>query len=396
MRKSKIEEIEVLRGFTFLAVVLQHAIAHYYPLSETKLADGVVMGILLLLSKFAVPAFIFMTGLVLFYSYEREVSYGSFLKKRFSDIVLPYLLWALLYAYEFQGWNLFQEGAISALGLLMVTGKASYHLWYIVMIVQLYLLFPLLLKLMKRITLPSAKVSGLIVVGLGVLYIGLMYAKGTIYQTALKWDIPILTEWFTIYLDRNALMFLFYFLFGAYAGLYVEQWRLWLTKWKYLIWSMFGVSLLVMLYRVVSKFEVNSKVTIRYDDLAILTPAMTIVLILSIGAMYILCMDMIRHSSARVKNGVKLIGSYSFIGYLAHAYMLVQVYGIADQWFRDSIILRALTAFVLSSIASILLAIVLRYAATKIRLLYLRKKHRGQLIQSMLAEQDRNKQQSLN
>ncbi|WP_235439864.1 hypothetical protein [Paenibacillus sp. DMB20] len=66
MRKERIPEIERLRGLAFLAVVLQHSIAHYSVEEGMGLADGVGMAAMLLAVKFAVPAFIFITGLVLF------------------------------------------------------------------------------------------------------------------------------------------------------------------------------------------------------------------------------------------------------------------------------------------------------------------------------------------
>ena len=137
-RKPRISEIDILRGAAFLAVVLQHSIAHYFPLPVTGLGDGVLMGLLLIASKFAVPLFVFMTGMSLFYSYDGEVPYLTFMRKRLKDIALPYLPWALLYAAEFQHVQLLDSSGWQKLGLMLFTGKASYHLWYIVMVFQLY------------------------------------------------------------------------------------------------------------------------------------------------------------------------------------------------------------------------------------------------------------------
>src|SRR4051812_25941231 len=98
MKKQKLDEIEALRAFAFLAVVLQHAIGHYAYGPESRLSDGVLLGVLLLLAKFAVPVFIFITGLVLFYNYSDGVQFGRFVRKRFKDILLPYMPWVILYS----------------------------------------------------------------------------------------------------------------------------------------------------------------------------------------------------------------------------------------------------------------------------------------------------------
>lgn len=62
-----------------------------------RIQDGVLMTLLLLCSKFAVPVFVFITGMVLFYNYDGALKYGTFLRKRFMDIIVPYIIWSLLY-----------------------------------------------------------------------------------------------------------------------------------------------------------------------------------------------------------------------------------------------------------------------------------------------------------
>lgn len=148
-RKARIREIELLRGLAFLAVALQHAIAHYAGLNEARMGDGVLMAILLLAAKFAVPVFIFITGMVLFYNYDGQLRYGSFLRKRFGDIVVPYILWSAVYFTENPGWSGDLLHRFETFASHLVTGKNSYHLWYIVMIVQFYALFPVLRCLMR-------------------------------------------------------------------------------------------------------------------------------------------------------------------------------------------------------------------------------------------------------
>lgn len=384
MSKTRIEEIEILRGFAFVAVVLQHAIGHYYPMPSATLEDGVILGIFLILSKFAVPIFIFITGLVLFYNYDGDIRYGTFIRKRFKDILLPYLPWAVLYAVVFHQLNLLEAGSLSKLGMLVFTGTASYHLWYIVMIFQFYLLFPFLLRFIQRIKPKSARTALIAVLSLGLLYLLLMVLKGPIYQTAVLLDIPFITAFFTTYMDRNALMFFFYFVLGAAAGLYFEQWRALLIRFRYLIMSVFGASLLWMLYVVIARFELSPNVLIKYDDLLLLSPSMAVFLTLSVLAIYICSIYFIQGAPALLRKMFDLAGSYSYVGYLAHAFMLGVAFNIVDSLLPgSSVTVRTLISFVLSSVGSILIAFVLRFIAKRVKA-YRNRRHDSQISKDKL------------
>ncbi|QYR21945.1 acyltransferase [Paenibacillus sp. sptzw28] len=368
MSKPRIEEIETLRGFAFLAVVMQHAIAHYYPVPEARLEDGVLLGLILLLSKFAVPLFVFITGLVLFYNYEGDIRYSIFIRKRLKDIVLPYLPWAVLYAVGFQQLNLLEAGSLSKLGAMIATGKASYHLWYIVMIFQLYLLFPLLQKAVKRLKPTSANKTALAILLLGILYLLLMGLKGTIYRTAAQLDIPFLTGFFTTYLDRNALMYFFYFALGAAAGLHLESWHKWLVRYRYYIMGLFAVLLSGMLYITVSSFKLVPSLGIRYDGLVLLRPDMAVYLIVSVLAVYVFSMIFVKTSPASLRRTIALCGTYSYVAYLAHACVLRFTEIIADVLFPGgSVTVRTITAFILCAAGSILLAFLIRQIVVRFK-----------------------------
>lgn len=366
--KPRIEEIEALRGFAFLAVVLQHSIAHYFPLPDTGLADGVILGLLLLLSKFAVPLFVFITGLVLFYNYDGDVQYGVFIRKRFKDIVLPYLPWAVWYAIVFQHLNVIEAGSLSKLALLILTGKASYHLWYIVMIIQFYLLFPLLQRLVRKWKPASEIKAAAVVFLLGVLYLLLMQQSGVIYRLAASLNIPVLSSYFMKYLDRNALMFFFYFAFGAAAGLYLEYWRTWMMRFQYVIMGVYGILLGAMLFVVVAHFKIHPTIAIRYDDLSLLRPQMAVLLTVSLMAVYIFAMNFTKHAPASLIKMITIAGSYSYTAYLAHAFVLRYTERAADSIFPGgSITLRTITAFILCAVGALLLAFLIRKIAIRLR-----------------------------
>ncbi|MCR8644826.1 acyltransferase [Paenibacillus sp. N1-5-1-14] len=368
MRKPKIYEIEWMRALAFLAVVMQHTIAHYTYVPEVRLEDGVIFALLLLVSKFAVPLFIFISGLLLFYNYDANIRYGTFIRKRFKDIVLPYLPWAVLYAVLFHGLDLTTFPAWQKLGLLVLTGTASYHLWYVVMTMQLYILFPFIQRLSMPLRKVSSKVTWGVMITLGVLYILQMTQNGWIYETAYKLNIPILTDFFTEYLDRNAFMFLFYFVMGAGAGMHLEKWRSWLIKYRWYILSIYAAVVIGMLAKVVSSFKLSPELAINYNDTLLLRPLMAVFLIISVLAMHVISISLSKKSNSTVSKIVLTIGSYSYVAYLAHALMLNMAYAISDSiWPLEAVIARNMTTIVIATVASIAVAYVIRLVVKQIK-----------------------------
>lgn len=210
-RKERIAEIESLRGIAFAAVVLQHSIAHYSVVPEAGLEDGVLLAILLMLSKFAVPLFIFITGMVLFYNTGDKLYYGRFMQKRLTDVIVPYVIWSLIYfTLTPRGWNGFGWQDIPDLGLKLITGKTTSHFWYIIMLIQFYLLFPVFLRAIRYVY-NRYEAKGRIIALLisGAVYLVLADQLRNIARFMEWLNVPVLTDAFTTYADRNFLYFFF-------------------------------------------------------------------------------------------------------------------------------------------------------------------------------------------
>ena len=74
LTKERIPELDLLRGFAILGVLMVHATS----VAATKIPNSIMKNVYVFLntfSTFCVPAFIFLTGFVLFYNYyERPVT----------------------------------------------------------------------------------------------------------------------------------------------------------------------------------------------------------------------------------------------------------------------------------------------------------------------------------
>ncbi|MGW9529094.1 acyltransferase [Paenibacillus terrae] len=353
-QKKRISEVALLRGMAFAAVVLQHSVAHYAVEQGARIQDGVLMTLLLLCSKFAVPVFVFITGMVLFYNYDGPLKYGTFLRKRFMDIIVPYIIWSLLYEL---GNQLVQSGGhLHPLDFFqkLLNGKSSYHLWYIVMIIQCYILFPVFRYAVRRLSalLPSTWRPAALA-GVGVVYILLMLAVGPMYRLMDGLQLPVVTSWFTIYADRNVIYFFFYFVLGAAAGMNVQRWNAWVTKAQIVYWPLFIVITGYLLYEMIGLFQTPRGTVLSFNYLSLLRPVMAVYCVTSIFVAYRVA-TWIAHKGGRVAGLLTAIGTLSYGAYLMHAFMLRVTYSFDEALFADwSLILRTLASFVLCMVFSV-------------------------------------------
>lgn len=146
-----IREIDYLRGFAILAVVIIHTSASF---TSVPYIDGVVVTnvILDIFTHFAVPLFICISGFVLYLKYKDRYNYQEYYKKRFLRIIPPYLIFTTVYlAYTAFG-KAYLSGEFvfpSALQILYAYLGAGgyYHLWFFLIIIELYLIYPILEKI---------------------------------------------------------------------------------------------------------------------------------------------------------------------------------------------------------------------------------------------------------
>lgn len=93
------------------------------------------------LSAFVVQGFVFLSGVRLFLS-AKPFDYGRFLRGRIRRIVFPYLAWVAIYYACFIaiGWYRF---SFRDLAEYVFLGTLCSHFYFVVIILQFYLLMPL-------------------------------------------------------------------------------------------------------------------------------------------------------------------------------------------------------------------------------------------------------------
>lgn len=357
MKKARLEEVELLRGIAFLAVVLQHVIAGIFGQPDVANSSIIIGTTLLGISRFAVPLFVFITGVVLFYNYDGKLNYLSFMGKRFKQIILPYLGWTVFYHV----WVSFLSGTAATttwngllnLVKLALTGKASYHLWFMVMIIPFYFLYPVFRSLLSRKR--KASTNLIVIAVIFTLNLMLIYA---LRQGVFASDNPRLGFIFD-YLDRNFLFWIFYFMLGGLVGLYYEAWKKFVNKTKYISLVLLAVCLYIIYENIVravatypdAPYLWSANVTVPLKPLMMATITLLIVLVFA-GAMKLV------NKPSRLTNLIGLFGKYSFGTYLMHAFFLrFTSYFAVNVLTMLDVYSQAVVSFVLCSAISLFLTI---------------------------------------
>ena len=142
-----VRELDYLRGFAALAVIAVHISMHFTLFPAVSL-PALLNAFVYITAHFAVPVFIFISGWVLALRYSGEYSLPTYYRRRARTILPAYLFFSLLFLI------IPVEGAMRFAGIpdleavvgALIMGTAAYHLWFFVVIIQLYVLYPLIVK----------------------------------------------------------------------------------------------------------------------------------------------------------------------------------------------------------------------------------------------------------
>ena len=102
------------------------------------------------LFRFSVPLFVFISGYTLYSKYRDNFMFLKFFLKRITKVMPWYVVWSLI-IYMYINFTVLPGYVNYPIWKLIFLGKVDYHLYFVSMIFQLYLLFPLLLWIFKKL-----------------------------------------------------------------------------------------------------------------------------------------------------------------------------------------------------------------------------------------------------
>ena len=203
-----IRELEYLRGFAALAVIAVHISMNFTQFPAVNL-PGLLNLFIYITAHFAVPVFIFISGWVLALRYSGAYSVPAYYRRRARAILPPYLIFTTLFLLipvegAIRVASLPEPGAVAS-ALLM--GTAAYHLWFFVVIIQLYLLYPLIVRIYEIFDRAGAALFLL----LALLFCQVLWNMGAHALGAFAG-----ADWYAI-LARAFPSHLFYFVLGIHV-----------------------------------------------------------------------------------------------------------------------------------------------------------------------------------
>ncbi len=144
--------LDALRGLAVVGVVAIHVLAAPLLRPSQQTFGGLLwLTILDAASRFSVPAVMVASGLLLTLSQQRRpLPYREFLRRRAWRVVPAYLAWSAVYTVaqgQADGPTAFARSWLRH----CLVGDASFHTWFVPVILHLYLLHPLLLHALRRV-----------------------------------------------------------------------------------------------------------------------------------------------------------------------------------------------------------------------------------------------------
>jgi surface polysaccharide O-acyltransferase-like enzyme len=301
--------LNLLRGVAILGVVAIHTAAHFtyaQGLSPVVRAHIVID----VFAHYAVPLFILLSGIALALRYGANASpfsARSFYARRLTKILPPYLVFSLFYLLLFA----FEYGppAPSWIPLALLTGSAHYHLWFVAMLIQLYLLFPLLRAALRGAVRHNA-VGWL--VG-GALLLQLAWNLGAPLLRAALPERPLFE---TILSQRFFLSHLFYFLLGMAVGMDLAGYE---RRIRYLPWPplMLVAAGLTALTALIWMAAISAHGTLNAAPAHVFLPAGALEPALFLATIALLWQAVI-HAKGRAVDALAKLGVLSLPIYLVH------------------------------------------------------------------------------
>ncbi|KKM12393.1 hypothetical protein SY88_04435 [Clostridiales bacterium PH28_bin88] len=233
--------IESLRGVAIIAVVVIHVSSIVTSLTPTARSWEMYVAVNRL-SSFAVPLFIFLSALTATHIFYRRPgrSWRVFYARRWQQVGVPYLIWSIFYLFyrfgslgenhtifyqpfEWSGWTFL--------------GKSYYHMYFFPIVIQLYLLFPLLIAFYRLRSWRFGTFVGLFALAELAFYF--------LNRAYLYHRFPYSATLLTSYLPLVAA--------GIWLGAHVGEWSIWWRVWRWpsLVFATVGGGIYWWLYRLV-------------------------------------------------------------------------------------------------------------------------------------------------
>ena len=327
MKRERLKELDILRAIAFIFVVEQHTIsnAHY-----------TIYKILYTLAKPAAAVFLCISGISLCYVYLENFNWEKYYIKRAIKILIPYMVWSLIYLYIYG-----KSVSLANLLVQVMAGNAYYHLWYMGMTIRLFVYFPIILLIAKKVHKQDLKLRIVILITVILSYYEVSKYNNVIANNISFFIFKNPTEIQQRIINISPLFWFLYFVLGLYIAFNYKFFKKTILKFKV---PVIGIYILLFIYSYLN--EINK---IKFSrSLSLLYYVFTILLwyIISVGLT----------DKNKIYTFFNFIGKYSFAGYMVHLLVVRIVFNQLSVYlpFNYTLVIGILT-WILTSVTTPLL-----------------------------------------
>ena len=209
--RKRLDHIDAMRPVKQFGVVSTHTLIFFAPVGT-----GISVGAALQLLHVTREAFLFISACMIAYSFRDalRVDLRTFWRRRFVAVIVPYLCWTLIYFFiTLHG----TTGSLSSrlVHLAYLVGTGYYQLYFLVVLIEFYVLFPLLLLLLRR----TVGHHGALLAASGVLQV--------LIVSLMHWG--VLPHWMRgFWASREVISYQFYLIAGMVVALHLDEVHRWL------------------------------------------------------------------------------------------------------------------------------------------------------------------------
>jgi peptidoglycan/LPS O-acetylase OafA/YrhL len=208
--RKRLDHIDAMRPVKQAGVVSTHTLLAFAP------AASLAVGASLILLHVTREAFLFVSACMLTYSYYslRRAGYAHFYRRRFVSVAVPYLCWTVIYFFvtlhgaSYTPWTGF-------LHFWYLVGTGYYQLYYLLVIMEFYVAFPLMLMLVRR----TEDHHVALLVASGILQVFIV--------SLMHWNV-LPPELRGFWATREIISYQFYLLAGMVVALHLDEVHDWI------------------------------------------------------------------------------------------------------------------------------------------------------------------------
>ncbi|MFD1670752.1 acyltransferase [Agrilactobacillus yilanensis] len=325
-KRRYLHEVDLMRVIFIGGVLLNHTTTAFRASMASGTGSKLFLEATHLALHFTRMGFMFMTGLVLVLNYyNKEHHWLQFWRKRYINVGIPYVAWnaIILFIASLAMGALNWPTYWANLGSNLKYAN-QYYMYYIMVTFELYLIFPLIIYLFKKL---SKHHLAILLTSLGLQFLIVF---------GIKYGLPHVDRSSWWYLFRaygtNVLTYQFYFVAGAYVAIHYDQVNAFIEKFHRVIIGITGIlalgtvglfffNLNVLNLSFSATESVHQPFILLYDVFMIAT-------VFWVGRQYAKARE--NGFAPWLDRGIKNISKVSFGIYLVQSLPLFLLYGILD------------------------------------------------------------------